>query len=483
MMSRPVFHVAQQAATSNTPVIGQRDEKPALSENRSRRIKTSKTAVPDDRTMKRLIRNGLYKFASALPIKRHLILQSYNIRVSRLVDIMNVCSRPLAARVIRLFYIRRRVTSITACTALALLAVGCGSRTSDSAATITPTAPTTGTSADWTITSDKSSSHVAQFRAANGTVFDFWRGEIGAGRISDIRSRRPDGSVIYIQIDSNGRLVYLEDPVGTSIRINRYVSSTSLDVTVRNKSGVSWQGLLEVPTALIGRLNALQMSFRHGVSSPLALTGLTDAEELSLIGDLVCTAGALKLLDYLDVALCAIDVVAGTVVPLAGIPLAILSCAGQTAVEQLLEDLVCTWLLSGSKTVLDPQHVTTAVLTEPNSPIQTPTPTPTPAPIARDDSYSMSRGGVLTKPAPGVLANDTIPAGSSGIYVDFGIASGTYPPPPGDFTNLSNSGSPGGFILDMRSNSTYTGSIVLHYYVGTANMGKSNVATVTIGIQ
>ena len=93
-------------------------------------------------------------------------------------------------------------------------------------------------------------------------------------------------------------------------------------------------------------------------------------------------------------------------------------------------------------------------------------------PTAVDDRYTVTQGAVLTVNAPGVLANDTIPAGVT-PSVEF------LPPfPP---AGLTNSGGSGGFILDMRPNPTFVGTLTLHYVIHSVN-GDSNTATVTITV-
>jgi hypothetical protein len=63
----------------------------------------------------------------------------------------------------------------------------------------------------------------------------------------------------------------------------------------------------------------------------------------------------------------------------------------------------------------------------------------------------MTQGTTLTAPAPGVLANDTIPAGV--------IASVEFLPPfpPGGLTNLNNGS--GGFVY--RPDPTFVGTVAL----------------------
>jgi subtilisin family serine protease/subtilisin-like proprotein convertase family protein len=95
-----------------------------------------------------------------------------------------------------------------------------------------------------------------------------------------------------------------------------------------------------------------------------------------------------------------------------------------------------------------------------------------PAPVtARDDSYTMTQATTLNVPAPGLLANDTIPPALT-ANVEF------LPPfPPGSLTNLGNGS--GGFIF--TPNASFTGTVTLRYLFHSP-LGDSNVATVTITV-
>ena len=67
---------------------------------------------------------------------------------------------------------------------------------------------------------DPSSNHVANYVASDGSILDFYAqtdGDDNIKYISDIRSEKPDGSEVYIQIDELGRLRYFEDPTGNSL--------------------------------------------------------------------------------------------------------------------------------------------------------------------------------------------------------------------------------------------------------------------------
>lgn len=94
--------------------------------------------------------------------------------------------------------------------------------------------------------------------------------------------------------------------------------------------------------------------------------------------------------------------------------------------------------------------------------------------IARDDSYTMARGSVLTVPAPGLLANDSVPTGPPPATIRF-----VQPlPPDAGFTNLGG----GSFRIDFSiANSSFTGMLIFQYeiFVGGA---VSNAATVTVTV-
>ncbi|OGI62792.1 hypothetical protein A2818_00915 [Candidatus Nomurabacteria bacterium RIFCSPHIGHO2_01_FULL_40_12] len=94
-------------------------------------------------------------------------------------------------------------------------------------------------------------------------------------------------------------------------------------------------------------------------------------------------------------------------------------------------------------------------------------PTPTQPPRAVDDPYFVKAGEVLNVPAPGVLANDTYPAGAT---VEF------LPPfPPGTFSNTGG----GGFRLDFGG---ATGVLRFRYVI-KSSAGDSNSATVSVTIE
>jgi hypothetical protein len=90
---------------------------------------------------------------------------------------------------------------------------------------------------------------------------------------------------------------------------------------------------------------------------------------------------------------------------------------------------------------------------------------------ATGDFYTVRQGEPLTIAAPGVLANDIIPAGSA-ASVEF------LPPfPPVSLTNTGG----GGFTLDFGPNPSFVGTTSFSYVVHTA-LGDGNVATVTVRV-
>ena len=104
---------------------------------------------------------------------------------------------------------------------LVFVVAGCAGGGSD-----IPTAPSTLVAtqgARWIINSDSSSEHFAKFLADDSTVLDLRRADAGGGGISDLRVRRADGDTTYLRLDSSGRPIFVEDPVGTKLWINDYL--------------------------------------------------------------------------------------------------------------------------------------------------------------------------------------------------------------------------------------------------------------------
>lgn len=99
--------------------------------------------------------------------------------------------------------------------------------------------------------------------------------------------------------------------------------------------------------------------------------------------------------------------------------------------------------------------------------------TPT-GPVARDDSYTMQRGTVLRVPAPGLLANDSLPPGITGSVRVVQPMQITF--------SLSNDGGTGGFTADFSRNPDFTGRVSFQYEI-VSSIGNSNPATVTITVQ
>jgi uncharacterized repeat protein (TIGR03803 family) len=90
---------------------------------------------------------------------------------------------------------------------------------------------------------------------------------------------------------------------------------------------------------------------------------------------------------------------------------------------------------------------------------------------ARDDAYQVGRGGAIAVSSPGILANDAVGA-VAGVAVEF------LEPLPA--AALRNTGG-GGFSLDLASNPTFVGTMVLKYIIHTGS-GDSNVAQVGITV-
>ena len=115
-----------------------------------------------------------------------------------------------------------------------------------------------------------------------------------------------------------------------------------------------------------------------------------------------------------------------------------------------------------------------SVPVEPSAPSPVPsTPAPPLAPAvvtlqAFDDSYTTPAGQILTVPAPGLLENDSIPAGST-PSVRF-----VQPLPNG--AAFTNTGA-GGFILDPRS---LTDAIKFQYTISSGDISSTANVTVTI---
>jgi len=95
-----------------------------------------------------------------------------------------------------------------------------------------------------------------------------------------------------------------------------------------------------------------------------------------------------------------------------------------------------------------------------------------PAPVARNDAYAAVQGATLIVPAPGLLGNDSYPSGAT---IEF------LPPfPPATLVNVFPH--EGGFILDLSTIPTFTGTISMAYVIHTT-FGVSNVATVTVDVR
>lgn len=145
-----------------------------------------------------------------------------------------------------------------------------------------------------------------------------------------------------------------------------------------------------------------------------------------------------------------------------------------------------TWIIDGTTQASAGQtfsyaftvgsHVVTLVVTDNQGAQSTPVQgtivvsetTPPSVPTARDDAYTLTQGLTLTVPAPGVLDNDTVPAGV-GPVVSFQTL------PPGSLQNLGDG------AFSYTPDPTFVGTVTFDYLFN-APTGSSNVARVTIQV-
>ncbi len=102
-------------------------------------------------------------------------------------------------------------------------------------------------------------------------------------------------------------------------------------------------------------------------------------------------------------------------------------------------------------------------------------------PVASPDSYSTPRSTLLSVPAPGVLANDTL---NGATIASFGASTGTEQPSIGASTATAQGGTvtlnpDGGFSYNPVAN--FAGNDTFKYVI--RNAGGSSTATVTIAVQ
>lgn len=287
-----------------------------------------------------------------------------------------------------------------------ILAVGsCGSGSSGSPAN--PASPSTPQSSlGLTLNSDASSPHVAKFVAVNGVVLDFWKSGSGA-TVSDVRARRPDGATLEVQFDDTGRLTFLRDPEGASLRVNGHLPGGLVDITVTNKAGASWSGHVQGPVGSLVSHAARPSSQLVDGSSGTQLTGDEIRQGILRIGTFLCSDAFKTIQNFVAVittGACLIG--AGAVLTGVGAPLAIIACIGHAAVEQIIgygvEQIACPAIAEANAAWNTPQAVRSAVLTEPQSPMPPPySGAPTPILTARlsVNKAGTGQGTVTSSPA------------------------------------------------------------------------------------
>lgn len=296
---------------------------------------------------------------------------------------------------------------------VALIAAGCGH--SGSGSPISPSANPSAASqsgSHWTMNSNQSSNHVAQFLAADGTVLDFWRGVVGGGAISDLRVRKPDGSTVQLQLDSLGRPTFLEDPAGTKLWINQYLDSGKVDVTIVNRAGASWRGIVNISSA--GATAASSFS-NYSPLSVMSASIESISGELLGIGNWFCDPEVRDAISKIVTGLCLIGAASAVMIePITGM-LTILQCViGDEGdlVQNAIEDSVCAYVRAAAAAASDPNRITTDALDEDQSPMPTPPsfPTPTlPALIEPEDClpYNPVNLYIIDEGANGWLLTDS----------------------------------------------------------------------------
>lgn len=230
------------------------------------------------------------------------------------------------------------------------LVIGCGG----SAPTNTPTSPTasapTVSQQQWTRNSDTTSTHIATFLDADGTALDVWEDDTAG--TSAIRVRRPNGLITAMSLDSEGRLTYFEDPNGTRAWITGYLDDSTADVTVTNKAGQSWRGVIKLRAPV------------QTASARLKRPGLSGAAARSLSRDLVaignwyCNSTIIDIISAIDDAICLYGALSAPLVPVAGVP-AIVGCIVDLAIETLIEEAACSIIKRAAQHALNTPNVVT----------------------------------------------------------------------------------------------------------------------------
>ncbi len=365
----------------------------------------------------------------------------------------------------------RSIWKLSLLAALWSALVACQGRGGPSTA-LTPTTPTATpqptTGPQLTINNNPASEYVASFTAADGAVLDIWNASESATGGAAFRIRDAKGLTAAIQIDAQGRPVFLEDSAGTKLWISNYGPDGEVDATLVNRLGESWRGVLKIPGLAESSPIGGRTIFRRGATPNALLNDLlqfgsrscsTVTEVIGLMTDLYCYYGTWAAM---------------VAAPPAG-AIALLTCAGKGIVEDLVYGAFCALLSKAAEAVNAPNTRTIPIGNSPNPVPSRPTipVTSYPAPTARDDFFSARRGELLQVPAPGVLANDSVPAG---VIVDAEFV---------DFPNtisLTNTKG-GGFTVDLSKTPQLTGQLRMGYLVFVGPQRSSARATVTITIQ
>jgi hypothetical protein len=298
-------------------------------------------------------------------------------------------------------------------------------------------------------------------------VLDAWK-DIETGLPSAFRVTSPTGAVVTLQIDRFGRPTFLQDSSGTKIWIVNYDPIGEAEIILESRAGQTWRAIVRVPE--IGEASNGAVS-RDGPASKSA-----SASSYLQVASRVCPT-VTSTIGYISDAFCYYGVAAAMVAaPPAG-ALALLSCAGKSIVEGLISLAICK-LLNEAALIAASNVASDLPLGEPRAPIPTRPSVPInerpPAPIARDDAYMAIRGQDFVVPAPGVLANDMIPAGFNVTGVDFF----SWPPE----LTWTNTGA-GGFTLHLSRNHSITGPIAMRYVIWGRAGPSSAQATVNIMIR
>jgi hypothetical protein len=217
---------------------------------------------------------------------------------------------------------------------------------------------------------DPSSSHVANYTAFNGSILDFWAQADNDGNItyiSDVRSEKPDGREIYIQIDELGRLSYFEDPAGNSLRVNYYMINNTVDITISNSKGETWRGILNLPENIY---NSLSIGKASDVSISLQDEDLADM--LVDVDTFICQEDIGSVTGVITASACLLSIPAD-ILAAPDPDLAILSCTSKADISSAVSGFVCSDLDEVVQQTEDAANIVTGNLEEDESPIAPPT--------------------------------------------------------------------------------------------------------------